>query len=179
MSDKFTHYKLYSKAKYMAAEDVPGVVNLTINHAKHEKDQSGKTKEMLEYPVIYFKEDKFSNGLKIKPHVSNATKSRLLSSMTGSVSLESWAGLRVTIYRVEGVRRRDGTTGPAVKFAEEQWSLEKPQLTPDNKQKWQQAINALNRDGNLRAVLERVEISKEHQDLIMQQASEGDDNANQ
>lgn len=50
--------------------------------------------------------------------------------------------------------------------------LAKPTLTPENTTKWESAITAFKRDGDLKKVLERVSISDEHQMKLVYEAND-------
>lgn len=54
---------------------------------------------------------------------------------------------------------------------------QKPVLTPNDIGRWESAKKAFLRDGNLEKVLERVDISLDHQKLLMNQSVEGRDEA--
>lgn len=55
-------------------------------------------------------------------------------------------------------------------------NIEKPNpfLTPDNKSEWERAINSFKKNGNLKTVLEQRQVSKEHQEQIINEAKAED-----
>ena len=50
----------------------------------------------------------------------------------------------------------------------------KPFLTPDNKPEWERAVNSFKKSGNLKTVLEQRQVSKEHQEQIINEAKAED-----
>lgn len=50
----------------------------------------------------------------------------------------------------------------------------KPFLTPDNKSEWERAVNSFKKNGNLKTVLEQRQVSKEHQEQIINEAKAED-----
>lgn len=50
----------------------------------------------------------------------------------------------------------------------------KPFLTPDNKSEWERAVNSFKKNGNLKTVLEQRQVSKEHQEQIINEAKSED-----
>ena len=55
-------------------------------------------------------------------------------------------------------------------------NVEKPKqfLTPDNKSEWERAVNSFKKNGNLKNVLEQRQVSKEHQEQIINEAKAED-----
>ena len=55
-------------------------------------------------------------------------------------------------------------------------NVEKPKqfLTPDNKPEWERAVNSFKKSGNLKTVLEQRQVSKEHQEQIINEAKAED-----
>lgn len=50
----------------------------------------------------------------------------------------------------------------------------KPFLTPDNKLEWERAVNSFKKNGNLKTVLEQRQVSKEHQEQIINESKAED-----
>lgn len=50
----------------------------------------------------------------------------------------------------------------------------KPFLTPDNKSEWERAVNSFKKNGNLKTVLDQRQVSKEHQEQIINEAKSED-----
>lgn len=50
----------------------------------------------------------------------------------------------------------------------------KPFLTPDNKSEWERAVNSFKKNGNLKTVLEQRQVSKEHQEQIINESKAED-----
>ena len=95
--------------------------------------------------------------------ILNATNSKMLKSITGSPFLEDWVGAKVTVYVDKNVRfGRESVEGLRLAPAR----VVKPSLTPDKSQQWSNAKAAFKRDGNLDAVLARMDISHEHQEQL-------------
>ena len=55
-------------------------------------------------------------------------------------------------------------------------NVEKPKqfLTPDNKSEWERAVNSFKKNGNLKTVLEQRQVSKEHQEQIINESKAED-----
>lgn len=155
-----THYRKAFNSPYLSSADVVEPVVFTVQRAALEPDKSKKTKDMLN--TLYFAEREIRKGEPLKPMVLNATNSKMMKEITGSHFLEDWHGVRVQIYVKNDVRfGRDMVDGLRIMPAPQ-----RKQLHPGTSN-WTNAKEAYKRDGNLTAVLEKVDISPEHQEQLI------------
>lgn len=159
-----THYRKAFNSPYLSSADIVEPTNLTISHVRLEPDKTKKTKDLLN--TAYFVEREIRKGEALKPMVLNATNSKMLAKITKTAFLEDWQNIHVTVYVDSSVRFGKDTVEGLRLTAQppKRW------LTPENENQWRSAIDAVKRDGNLKAVLSRVSMSEEHQILIMKQA---------
>ena len=163
-----THYRKVFKSDHLGSADLEDMIEsgtrlvFTISHANQEYGTKVAGKK-IDANIAYFKEN-------IKPLVLNATNSKMIKKLSGSSFVEDWAGLVIELYIDPNVRMK-GETMQGVRISPNSPQPAKPELTADNTAKWNQAISAFQRDGNLDAVLKRCIISSENQNLIKEQAS--------
>jgi hypothetical protein len=82
--------------------------------------------------------------------------------------LEDWVGVKVTVYVDKNVRfGKESVEGLRLSPAR----VTKPVLSPEKTQAWNNAKAAFKRDGNLDAVLARMDISPEHRRQLEQECS--------
>lgn len=159
-----THYRKAFDSPYLSSADIVEPTTLTIRHVRLEPDKTKKTKDL--FNTAYFAEKEIRPGEKLKPMILNATNSKTLKMLTGSAFIDDWQGVSVTVYVdsqvrfgkevMEGLRIRQQAPGKRV-------------LTPDNAGQWEAAKKAYRRDGNLEAVLLRVDISEAHQRQLIEE----------
>lgn len=159
-----THYRKAFDSPYLSSADVVEPTDLTVQHVALEPDKTKKSKD--KFNTAYFKEKEIRPGEKLKPMILNATNSKTMKNLTGSAFIEDWCDVRVTIYvdhnvrfgkeSVEGLRISPKPPGKRV-------------LTPERKAAWNNAKAAYKRDGNLDAVLARVDMSEEHQRQLIEE----------
>lgn len=167
MSEK-THYRKAFDSPYLSSADIVEPTVLTISRVALTDDKTHKTKD--KFNTAFFVENEIRRGEKLKPMILNATNSKTLKTLTGSPFIEDWANVRVTIYVESGVRfGRETVDG--LRISPHAPEERRPVLTPEATKKWAAAVAAFRRDGNLDAVLERVDISDEHQAQIKAEAS--------
>tara|TARA_R110000796_G_scaffold9078_4_gene31231 strand:+ start:5738 stop:6262 length:525 start_codon:yes stop_codon:yes gene_type:complete len=162
MTEK-THYRKAFNSPYLSSADIVEPTALTIKHVKLEADKSKKTKDL--FNTAYFVESEIRKGEPLKPMILNATNSKTMAKLADSKFIDDWAGLRLTVYVDHNVRfGKETMDGLRI-------SPNKPNqrslLTPDLTKNWEGAKSAYLRDGNLIAVLKRVDISEEHQRQLM------------
>lgn len=153
-----THYRKAFDSPYLSSADIVEPTVLTVKHVRLEPDRTKKTKD--KFNTAHFVEREIRPGEALKPMILNATNSKTMKGLTGSAFIDDWNNVRVTVY-----------VDPNVKFGKE--SVEglriSPQpvgrktLTPDQKKAWEAAKAAYKRDGNLDAVLARVDMSEDHE----------------
>jgi len=160
-----THYRKAFDSPYLSSADIVEPTVLTIGHVALEPDRTKKTKDL--FNTAYWVERELRAGEKLKPMILNATNSKMMKSITDSPYIDDWQNVRVTVYVDANVKfARETVEGLRIKPAKAGKML----LTPENDKMWANAKAAYKRDGNLIAVLERVEISPEHQLLLIEQA---------
>lgn len=169
MGKQKTHYRKAFNSPYLSSADIVGPTVLTISKVTLEQDRTKKTKDF--FNTAHFAEKFIRDGEPLKPMILNATNSKILRDLTGSHFIEDWANLAVTIY-VDTNVRFGRETMEGLRISPQAPAPSKPWLTPDSA-KWEQAKNAYRRDGNLKKVLERAQISKEHQTQLIQECENG------
>lgn len=168
-----THYRKAFDSPYLSSADIVEPTTLTVRCVTLEKDKTKKSKE--QFNTAYFVEKEIRPGEPLKPMILNATNSKTMKSLTGSAFIDDWNDVRITVYvdknvrfgneSVEGLRISPKPPG-------------RKQLTPAQKGQWESAKAAYRRDGNLEAVLARVDISEDHQrQLIAECEPEREDEA--
>lgn len=151
-----THYRKAFKSPYLSSADIVGPTVLTIARVNLSGDQTKKTKDV--FNTAYFVESQIRQGEPLKPMILNAHNSKVLKDLTGSHFLEDWVNIPVTIY-VDSNVRFGRETVEGLRISPQPPALAKPVVTPENTKLWNNAKNAFKRDGNLNAVLEKVDIS--------------------
>ena len=164
MSESKTHYRKAFDSPYLSSTDIVEPTVLTIARATLENDKTKKSKDV--FNTAYFEERELRPGEKLKPMILNATNSKMLKSITGSPFLEDWVGVKVTVYVDKNVRfGKESVEGLRLSPAR----VTKPVLSPEKTQAWNNAKAAFKRDGNLDAVLARMDISPEHRRQLEQE----------
>ena len=166
MTEK-THYRKAFDSPYLSSADIVEPIVLTISKVTLEKDRTKKTQDM--FNTAWFAEKELRAGEKLKPMILNASNSKMVRQLAGSPYIDDWQNLRVTVYvdhnvrfgkeTVEGLRIHPNA--PARKM-----------LTPENEKAWEHAKAAFKRDGNLVAVLARIDMSPEHQQQLIAECTE-------
>lgn len=166
MSEK-THYRKAFDSPYLSAADIVEPTVLTVKSVRLESDKTKKTKDL--FNTAHFVEPEIRQGEKLKPMILNATNSKTMKGLTNSAFIEDWNNVRVTVYVDPGVRFGKETVeglriSPHVP--------ERRVLTPESKKAWAAALAAFKRDGDLRQVLSRVDMSREHQEQLLKEAGQ-------
>jgi hypothetical protein len=161
MTDK-THYRKAFDSPYLSSADIVEPTTLTIKRVTLEKDRTKKSKEL--FNTAWFVEKELRPGEILKPMILNATNSKTVKALTGSPYIEDWNDVRITVYVdknvkfgneiMEGLRISPKAPG-------------RKQLTPALATAWTNAKKAYIRDGNLDAVLDRYDMSEEHQKQLV------------
>ena len=161
MTDK-THYRKAFDSPYLSSADIVEPTILTIKEVRLETDKTKKTKDL--FNTAYFIEQEIRKDEKLKPMILNATNSKTMKKLTNSPYIEDWSNLKITVYVDQNVRfGKETLEGLRI-------SPNKPTrniLTPDLTKNWESAKVAFLRDGDLIAVLKRVDISREHQEQLI------------
>jgi len=101
--------------------------------------------------------------------ILNATNSKTMRKLTGSAFIDDWTNVRVTVYVDPNVRfGKETMEGLRINPNPPTRSV----ITPANTTAWNNAKAAYKRDGNLDAVLARVDMSLDHQTMLMDECAE-------
>lgn len=168
MTEK-THYRKAFHSPYLSSADIVEPTTLTVSHVRLEADKSKKTKDL--FNTAYFAEKEIRKGEELKPMILNATNSKTMKKLTGSAFIDDWNGIKVTVY-VDANVRFGKETMEGLRISPQPPKVGKSILTPEWTKGWANAVAAYKRDGNLKSVLERVDISREHQEMIIEQAEQ-------
>lgn len=162
MNEVKTHYRKAFDSPYLSAADLVEAVQLTVSRVALEPDHTKKTKDM--FNTAYFAEKEIRPGEKLKPMILNAHNSKIMANLTGSKFIDDWINVPISIYVDSNVRfGKETVEGLRIS----PMRPEKKVLTPDNAAQWNSAKQAYLRDGNLKAVLKRVDISQENQEKLI------------
>lgn len=162
MGDNQTHYRKAFNSPYLSAADITEPTKLTIKNVRLEPDKSKKTKDS--FNTAYFVEKEIRQGEILKPMILNVGNSKIIKGFAGSPFLEEWNNIPITVYVDQGVRfGRDTVEG--LRISSEKPSENKHELLPDTTA-WDNAIAALERDGNLEKVEKRMYISEENKEKL-------------
>jgi hypothetical protein len=161
MTEK-THYRKAFDSPYLSSADIVEPTALTISQVRLETDRTKKTKDS--FNTAYFVEKEIRKGEALKPMILNATNSKTMKKITGTPFIDDWKNIQVTVYVDHNVRfgkeTLDGLRiSPDVK--------KRSELTPAFTKNWENAKAAFKRDGNLKSVLARVDISPENQERLI------------
>jgi hypothetical protein len=156
-----THFRKAFDSPYLSSADIVEPTALTVSYVRLEVDHTKKTKDL--FNTAHFVETELRPGEKLKPMILNATNSKTLRNLTGSAFIDDWNNVRVTVYVEPNVKfGRESVEGLRISSK----APARNTLTPANAKQWEAAKAAFKRDGNLDAVLSRVDISAEHQDKL-------------
>ena len=165
MTEK-THYRKAFDSPYLSSADIVEPIVLTISKVTLEKDRTKKTQDM--FNTAWFAEKELRAGEKLKPMILNASNSKMVRQLAGSPYIDDWQNLRVTVYVDHNVRfGKETVEGLRIHPAPE-----RKMLTPENEKAWEHAKAAFKRDGNLVAVLARIDMSPEHQQQLIAECTE-------
>lgn len=161
------HYRAVFDSPYLSSADITEPTALTISHVTQELDKTKKTKD--KFNTAHFVERELRPGEKLKPMILNATNSKLMYTLTGSAYVEDWQGIRVVVWVDKAVKfGKDTVEGLRLRAAPNRRAI-----TPDQVAAWNNAKAAFLRDGNLDAVLAKVDISEEDQARLRDECAEG------
>lgn len=158
------HYRRAFDSPYLSSADLVESIQLTISRVALEPDHTKKTKDM--FNTAYFAEKEIRPGEKLKPMILNAHNSKIMANLTESKFIDDWNNVPVKIYVDTNVRFGNETV-EGLRISP--MRPEKKTLTPDNARAWEQAKAAFIRDGNLIAVLKRMEMSEEDQIKLIEE----------
>lgn len=164
-----THFRKAFDSPYLGSADVVDHIELTIRCVRLEPDKTKKTKDV--FNTAYFVQKEIRPGEPLKPMILNATNSKTMRALTGSPFIDDWQNVNVLIY-VDSNVRFGKETMEGLRISPN--APEKKYLTPAQSKLWENAKAAFKRDGNLDAVLERVEMTAEHQAQLMAECEASD-----
>lgn len=165
MNDK-THYRKAFNSPYLSSADIVEPTTLIIKHVKLEKDRTKKTKDS--FNTAYFTTAEIRKGEPLKPMILNAHNSKIMRNFADSAFIEDWNNIPVSIYVDTNVRfGRDTVEG--LRINPQPPKIERHVLEQGDKQ-WANAVAACKRDGNVDAVMERVDVSLETVALLEKEA---------
>lgn len=165
MTDK-THYRKAFDSPYLSSADIVEPTVLTVKYVRLQQDLTKKTKDV--FNTAYFVESEIRVGEKLKPMILNATNSKTMKALTNSAFIDDWNNVPITVY-VDGQVRFGKETVEGLRISPH--APERKVLTPLQRKAWANAKEAFKRDGNLVAVLERVGMTEEHQQQLMDEAA--------
>jgi hypothetical protein len=157
VTDK-THFRKAFDSPYLSSADIVEPTVLTVKHVRLEPDRTKKTKD--KFNTAHFAEKELRPGEPLKPMILNATNSKTMKALTGSAWIDDWNDVRITVYVDHNVKfGKDNVEGLRISLT----SPTRKTLTPEMAAAWKHAKVAYKRDGNLSAVLARVDMTEEHQ----------------
>jgi len=162
-----THYRKAFDSPYLSSADIVEPTLLTVSHVSLEKDRTKKTQDM--FNTAHFAEKELRPGEKLKPMILNASNSKTMKALANSPFIDDWRGIKITVYVDHNVRfGRETVEGLRIS----PHAPEKKSLTPEQTKAWDSAKAAYKRDGNLIAILARVDMSREHQEQLIDECME-------
>lgn len=158
-----SYRKVIKSSNYLASSDLSDPIDLVIVKVTQEIDKNKRTKDF--FNTAYFNQSEIRPGERLKPMVLNNFNCKVVARMTGTIHIWEWLSIPVTIY-VDPTVKLMGEVVGGLRISPNQPKTRQV-ITPANKNQWANAIKAFERDGNLNMVLMRVDMSQEHQQIIM------------
>lgn len=165
MTEK-THFRKAFDSPYLSSADIVEPVVLTIGHVALESDRTKRTKEL--FNTAHFVEKEIRAGETLKPMILNASNSKTMRGLAQSPFIDDWLNIQVTIYVAQNVSYGKETV-EGLRISPHK--PEKKEITPQHKAAWANAKAAYVRDGNLKSVLARVDMSRENQELLIEECT--------
>ena len=163
-SQSKTHYRKVFKSDHLGVADLEDYKETgssliyTIAHVRQEMGTRVAGKK-IDANIAYFVES-------IKPLVLNATNSRVMKDLSGSCFVENWNNITVQLY-IDPTAKLKGEVVGGVRINPNPVKTQRPVITSATEKMWNNAKAAYKRDGDLKKVLERADMSQEDQaDLI-------------
>ena len=158
-----THYRRAFDSPYLSSADIVEPTTLTVAKVTLESDRTKKTKD--HFNTAYFVEKEIRPGEKLKPMILNATNSKVMKVLAGSAFIDDWQNVQVTIYVDHSVRfGKDTVDGLRIMPEPPRRKV----VTPGTAM-WDSAKQAYTRDGDLKKVLARADMSAEHQTQLIEE----------
>ena len=159
-----THYRKVFKSDHLGVADLEDFLEsgseliFTVSHVNQEIGAKVAGKQ-INANIAYFNED-------INPVVLDATNSKTMKNLSGSCFVENWRGITVQLY-IDRDAKLMGEVVGGVRVSPRKVRVEKPVLCPENEKMWKNAKAAFLRDKNFNSVLERADMSQEHQNQMI------------
>ncbi len=157
MTAALTHYRKAFDSPYLSSADIVEPTVLTVKFVTLESDRTKKTKD--EFNTAHFAEKELRPGEPLKPMILNAGNSKTMRALTGTPYIEDWKDVRIMVY-VDNHVKFGKEVVDGLRISPQ--APEKKYLTPELTKPWENAKAAFKRDGNLNAVLSRMQMSEEH-----------------
>lgn len=171
MSNSKTHYRKVFKSDHLGRADLEDYIeegnrDLIFTIACVRQEMGAKVAgKRIDANIAYF------HDKGVKPLVLNATNSGTLRKLTGSCFVENWCDVTIQLYIDESAKLKGEVVG-GVRISPNAPRIAKPQVLPNTKM-WENAKAAFRRDGDLKAVLKKADITPENQQIIMDEVSNG------
>ncbi len=164
-----THYRKVFKSDHLGVADLEDLTEqgssliFTIKQVKQEIGAKVAGRK-VDANIAYFNEP-------IKPLVLNAGNSKIVKKLAGGTPfLEHWANLTIQLY-IDPTASFGGEVTGGVRINPNPPVIKRAQVTPENKDRWQNAKNSYIQHKNFDAILKRADISKEDQELMIKECA--------
>jgi hypothetical protein len=168
-NQKQTHYRKVFKSDHLGVADLEDFAesgsNLIFTIARVQQEYGTRVAgKRIDANIAYFQEN-------IKPMVLNAGNSKIVKDLAGSCFIENWVNIPVQLYIDPGAKLKGEVVG-GVRISPNPVQMQKPDIGPGHP-RWDQVKKAYLRDGNFNTVLERANVSPEHQQQIIEECKNG------
>ncbi len=167
MNAVLTHYRKAFDSPYLSSADIVEPTVLTVRNVTLEADRTKKTKDL--FNTAHFVEKELRPGEPLKPMILNAGNSKTMKALTGTPFIEDWRDIRIMVY-VDNHVKFGKEVVDGLRISPQ--APEKKYLTPDLTKPWENAKAAFKRDGNLNAVLSRMQMTEEHRQQLLNECKE-------
>lgn len=159
-----THFRKAFDSPYLSSADIVEPTTLTVKCVRLEPDRTKKTKDV--FNTAHFVEKEIRPGEKLKPMILNATNSKTMKGLTGSAFIDDWNNVAVIVYVDHNVKfGKESVEG--LRISPKAPVQGKGKLTPDMEAVWANAKAAYLRDGDLKKVLVRYDMTRAHQEQLI------------
>lgn len=163
-----THYRKVFKSDHLGCADIEDLTEsgsdliFTIKCVVQEY-QTIVAGKKIDANIAYFNEQ-------IKPLVLNATNSKTLRGLTGSVFVEDWNDITIQLYADPNVKMKGETVG-GVRISPRK-VVKRPLITQESP-RFKHVITAYKRDGDFDSVLKQADISQEAMKIVVDGVANG------
>lgn len=156
-----THYRKAFDSPYLSSADITEPTVLTVARVTLEKDRTKKTQDL--FNTAHFVEKELRPGEPLKPMILNATNSKMMKALTASAFIDDWNDVPITVYVDTNIKfGRETVDGLRIRLPPQRKTI-----TPTDAKNWSAAKAAFRRDGDLRKVLAKADMSQEHQGQLI------------